>query len=228
MGAKRATLGATGRAAHGNSLPVPSAPAPTLIVPAPTQTKPAANAVDATKSYYVFFEQVIDYDTMLGMRRQLATLVEAGVSEITLVITSGGGLVEPALLTDGFIRALPARINTHGERLVASAANLLFLAGQERLADRNARFLFHPARYVMSRTLNDQEIADRVTVTASLAKIETDIYRERTLMTDQDIAKFHQGQVIYDAAEARTSGIVQSVGDLRIPGGQRAKMLFPE
>ncbi len=212
------------------SAPVPSAPAPT---PLPTATaaapvKPAVAAIDATKSYYVFFDQVIDYPAMLAMRKQLATLVEAGVSEITLVITSGGGLVEPAMLTYSFIRALPARINTHGQRLVASAANLLFLAGQARSADHDTTFMFHPTSYVLSGTQTDQQIEDRATITASLEKVENDIYRERTLMTDQDITKLHAGQVIYDAVGARTSGIVQSVGDLRIPGGQRAKILFLE
>jgi ATP-dependent protease ClpP protease subunit len=72
-------------------------------------------------------------------RRQLANLVEAAVSEVTLRIDSPGGLLEPTLITDGVIRALPTKINTQAQGIVQSSATLLFVAGQERLTDRNAR-----------------------------------------------------------------------------------------
>lgn len=105
------------------------------------------------------------------MRRQLATLVEAGVSEITLVIDSRGWLPEPTLITYGFIRSLPATINTHAQGFVPCSATILYLAGQSRSADRGARFLFHSSQALVTGMMDERQVLERAAASALVAVI---------------------------------------------------------
>ncbi len=208
---------------------VPRPAAPTLTAPAtPPKLAPSTivNGIDKSKLYYVFFNQTIDTGSMRTLRRQLVTLVEAGVAEIDLVIESPGGALEPTLMTYSFIRALPARINTHGQGLVASAANILYLAGEKRTADRNARFFFHPTQGTDSGTVTAEQLRDREADFAAIDGMVVDIYRDRTTLPPDEIARFGRVQVFYTAEQARAFGVVQTVADLAIPGNQAARILF--
>jgi ATP-dependent protease ClpP protease subunit len=208
----------------------PGLPAPPAVAPsaAPLRLPPVpVTAIDKTKSYYVFFDQTIDVASMRTLRRQLANLVEAGVSDITLVIDSPGGLVDPMLITYSFIRALPSKINTHAQGFVQSAATLLFLAGQERSADRSARFLFHPSQSpVTAGVMGEQQIRERLTAFDTVGDVMAEIYRDRTNLSGAEIERFARETVIYTAEQALTSGVIQVVSDLRIPGEGKAKILF--
>lgn len=212
-------------------------PVPPQLVPPPvTLPAPAAPAlrpmilnagqIDKSKIYYLFFDGVIDVTSMRNLRRQLTALVEAGVSQINLVFSSAGGLVEPTLVTYGFIRSLPAIINTHAQGFVQSAATVLFLAGQERSSDRAAQFLFHPSQSPIGGTVGEQQIQDRLAQFEAVDEVLAQIYKDRTSLTDSDIERFNHGQVIYTADQAMDRGVVQIVADLKIPGPQIARILI--
>jgi ATP-dependent Clp protease, protease subunit len=207
---------------------LPALPTPAVKIPAASVHQPPtpAGAIDKTKSYYVFFDQIIDVASMRTLRRQLTNLVEAGVAEITLVIDSGGGQVEPMLITYSFILALPAKINTHAQGFVQSAAMPLFLAGQERSADRNARFLFHPSQSPVTGIMNEEQIHERLTLFDTVTDMIDQIYHDRTRLPQSEIDRFGRETVIYTAAQALASGVVQKVADLRIPGDGKAKIMF--
>ena len=183
-------------------------------------------AIDKTKSYYLFFEGSIDVASMLALRRQLTNLTEAGVSDITLVIDSAGGQIEPMLITYSFIRALPTKVNTHAQGFVQSAASVLFLAGQERSADRTARFTFHPSQAPVSGLMSGEQIHERASASDVVSDVLAQICRDRTSLPASEIAKFAREMVIYTAEQARAYGVVQTVSDLRIPGEGKAKIIL--
>ena len=218
--------------AHGQTPvpPVADDPSPVMppVPPRPAGADTAPAAIDATKEYFVFFDQTIDVASMRALRKQLATLVEAGVTEITLVISSSGGLLSPMLQTYSFIRALPAKINTHGLNVVASAATVLYLAGETRTADRNAQFVFHPATFPLNGTVNEQQVHDWTSQIEAVHSSIVQIYHDRTTITPADIDRFDHGAVVYSAEQAQAVGVVQTVADLRIPGNGRAKVIFLE
>ena len=202
----------------------PQAVAPAVTPPRPTV--PVTSGIDNTKIYYVFFEQAIDVNSMRVLRRQLAALVEAGVTQVVLVVNSSGGNVMQSLITYSFIRSLPARIDTHTQGLVASAANILFLAGEERSADRGALFLFHPTQTTLPGLLNEQQLHEQLSEVDSVANMTDRIYHDRTSLSDDDIQRFSHGEIIYTAEQAKQNGIIQTVADLKLPGGKTAKILF--
>ncbi len=208
--------------------PEPKAPTPAPPNPAalPARPAPAASAIDKTKTYYVFFDQTIDVASMRSLRKQLTTLVEAGVAEITLVINSVGGQIDPMLITYSFIMALPAKIKTHAQGFVASAATILFLAGQDRSADRNARFLFHPSQRAIAGTMDEHQLRDNLMGFSAVTDVMKQIFHDRTRIPDSEIERFSRETVYYDAEQAQSVGFVETVADLRIPGPDRAKIVF--
>jgi ATP-dependent protease ClpP protease subunit len=216
------------RAQEAPAAPQPTSPAmppppPTVILHPPT---PPNTGIDRTKAYFVFFDQVIDAASVRNLRKQLANLVEAGVSEITLVINSPGGQIEPTMITYSFILALPATINTHAQGFVASAATLLFLAGQERSADRNAHFVFHPAQSPGLTAGSEQQLRDGVAGFVAVSDATSQIYHERTSLSDAEIERFKREVVIYTPEQAKASGVIQTIADLKIPDPSKAKIMF--
>jgi ATP-dependent Clp protease protease subunit len=236
--------------AQGTSVPpIPPAPAPSIIPPPPadaptppgilpgTRTAGAAparpapiiigqTAIDRTKRYFVFFDQTIDANSMKALRRQLTALVEAGVQDILLSIHSPGGLIDPMLATYSFIRALPVRIDTHATSFVMSAATTLYLAGENRSADRSARFLFHPSQAPFLGSMSSTQMQDRLIQFDTVESVARQIYHDRTTLTDEQIARFNREEVFFTADQAREAGIVQTVRDLHIPGPDKARIVF--
>ena len=206
---------------------VPVAPPPpaTLSAPAIGGAHPLAN-VDKTKSYYLFFQQQIDLNTTKSLRNYLVQLVEEGASDITIVINSNGALVMPALNLYSLIRALPTQIKTHGQNFVQSAANIIFLAGAERSADADAKFLFHPSQAQIFGLFNSMQSEDQLRQINDVEATLAGIYKGRTGLADADLAVFRQRSIVYDADAALKNGIVQRVGDLQIPGDKKAKLVF--
>jgi ATP-dependent Clp protease protease subunit len=198
-------------------------PAPALPHPA---VVPAAGAIDRTKRYFVFFDAAIDVNSMKALRRELTTLVEAGVQDILLSIHSAGGLIDPMLATYSFIRALPARVDTHASSFVMSAATTLFLAGENRSADHTARFLFHPSTVPVVGTLNGPQIQDRLNQYDIVDGVTRQILHDRTSFTDDQINRFNREETYFTADQAREAGIVQTVKDLHIPGPDKARIVF--
>ena len=208
--------------------PTPPPPAlPNAVVAAPVRpVRPLVQGIDRTKAYYVFFAQQTDAATMGALRQQLANLVDAGVSDITLVIDSPGGQIESVLVTYSFIQALPAKISTHAQGFVQSAATLLFLAGENRSADRYARFLFHPTAAAVAGLLNEDALRERMDAFDAIQDISVQIYKDRTTLPASEYDRFTRATVTYTAEQAQKFGIVQTVADLRIPGEGRARIVL--
>lgn len=215
------------------SPPAPAAPPPPLPSaptvpppPRPVATPAAPPPIEPGKQYFVFFNQAITTATMRTLDRQLVTLTEGGVHHVTLVLNSPGGLVYEALTAYSLIRALPARIDTHAVGFVASAATTLFLAGEHRTADRNARFLFHPTQAPPGLSATAQETRDRLAMFGTVDSIVSDILRDRTNVPPAEIERFEHQEVFYTAQQALDAGIVDEIADLRIPGEGQARTVF--
>ena len=194
-----------------------------MVRPAPA---PNPGAIDRTKVYYLFFDQTIDLAALGALRRELARLVEAGVTEIVLVIHSVGGLIDATYALYGFIRALPVRVRTHATGFVMSAATLLFLAGDDRTADHTARFLFHPTQVPLSGSATAQQLQDRLAQFGTNSEVARQIYRDRTTLSAAEMDRFMREEVFYTPEQALAAGVIERIEDLRIPGEGKARILF--
>lgn len=161
-----------------------------------------------------------------ALRTNLCNLVEGGATNITLVINSPGGNVSMALQIYSLIRSLPAQITTHGQGFVQSAATILLLAGNERSADKETRFLFHPAQTPVFGTFNSPQFEDQMRSLRDVDELITQIYEDRTRIPLSDIKRFKEQAVSYDTTKALEYDIIKRVGNLTIPGDQKAKLIF--
>jgi ATP-dependent protease ClpP protease subunit len=172
--------------------------------------------------HYVVFEGPINDTNTSRLMSIIAALIPKGLKEIHLVVGTGGGSIPDALLTYGFLCALPARLTTYNLSTVASAGTIIYLAGEKRMAAPNAFFQFHHTRQNFSKpptSMTLDEFTDEKTSLAMNVERMEQIYRERTSLAPAQIEEFRQHAVFFDAAAAYNAGIVHEVAALRIPPG---------
>jgi ATP-dependent Clp protease protease subunit len=172
--------------------------------------------------HYVVFEGPINDTNTSRLMSVISTLIPKGLNQVHLVVGTGGGNIPDALLTYGFLCALPAKLTTYNLSTVASAGTIIYLAGEKRIAAPNASFRFHHVTQNFSKPLTsmtlDEFTEEKTSLAMSLERLEQ-IYRERTSLTSEQIEEFRQHAVFFDAAAAHNAGIAHEVAALRIPPG---------
>jgi ATP-dependent protease ClpP protease subunit len=172
--------------------------------------------------HYVVFEGPINDTNTSRLMSIISTLIPKGLNEVHLVVGTGGGNIPDALLTYGFLCALPAKLTTYNLSTIASAGTMIYLAGERRIAAPNAVFEFHHVTQIFSKpptsmTL-DEFTDEKASLAMNLERMEQ-IYRARTSLTPAQIEEFRQHAVFFDAAAAQNAGIAHEVVALRIPPG---------
>jgi ATP-dependent protease ClpP protease subunit len=172
--------------------------------------------------HYVVFEGPINDTNTSRLMSIISTLIPKGPNEVHLIVGTAGGNIPDALLTYGFLCALPAKLTTYNLSTVASAGTMIYLAGERRIAAPNAVFEFHHVAQIFSKpptsmTL-DEFTDEKASLAMNLERMEQ-IYRERTSLTPAQIEEFRQHAVFFDAMAAQSAGIAHEVVALRIPPG---------
>jgi ATP-dependent protease ClpP protease subunit len=183
---------------------------------ATAETGPVAG--DTTR-HYVSFQAPIDDATSSRLISILGGLIQKGVNDIYLIITTGGGSISAAVLIYGFLRSLPAKVTTYNLSTIQSAGEIVFLAGEKRIASQNSIFMFHHLRQNVTgnTSLTSDDFKERETLLSMDIKRVDEIYRERTSLTAGQMEEFKHHAVYFDAAAARDAGIVQEIAPLSIP-----------
>jgi ATP-dependent protease ClpP protease subunit len=176
----------------------------------------------SSAEHYVIFEGPINDTNTSRLMSIISTLMPKALKEVHLVVGTGGGNIPDALLTYGFLCALPAKLTTYNLSTIASAGTLIYLAGEKRIAAPNAFFQFHHVTQNFSTpptSMTLDEFTERKTsLGIDLQRMEQ-IYRERTSLTPAQIEEFRQHAVFFDAVAAHNAGITHEVAALRIPPG---------
>jgi len=186
---------------------------------AQTAAPPGDSSPTNASRHYISFEAPINETTSSRLISVAGGLIQRGANEIHLIVGTGGGSVAAALLVHGFFRGLPAKLTTYNLSTIQSAGGMIFLAGERRIASQNAIFMFHPFRETFSSnsSLTLDDLKDRQAFLSMDLKRVDDIYRERTSLTDAQMAEFKQHAVYFDAAAARDAGIIHEIAPLSIP-----------
>jgi ATP-dependent protease ClpP protease subunit len=166
-----------------------------------------------------------------------------GVEHVVLDVSSLGGEVASAMSVYQALRSSPFELVTRNMGEVASMGNLVFLAGERRLAIAEATFLLHPITVeapaewpTSARWLDVEDMRKlRTKVERSgaspklfneldwgimrLAREEREVQRifeERTSLTGPQFRKLVRGHTTVSAAYACAVGIVHEV--ISVPG----------
>jgi ATP-dependent protease ClpP protease subunit len=166
---------------------------------------------DHRRSEIILFDQPIDHGSLGDLERRVNERAEAGLNEITIVVTSPGGLLGPTLRLYERLISLPVKLKTHGRYRVASAANVLFLAGSERTAHPCTTFLFHPVYVPVQQGLTRAEAEANSQALWMQEQMLARLYLARTRLSSSAIAEFSQSSVVYDARTALSLGIIDRI-----------------
>lgn len=106
---------------------------------------------DNSRFVFLGFNSTIDRGAVAKLMSAVGIVLEhkPRPTAIVLCISSEGGAVDAAFYAYEMLRSLPIGVATHNVGMVASAANILFMAGNLRLATSRSSFMFHDTRYTM-------------------------------------------------------------------------------
>jgi ATP-dependent protease ClpP protease subunit len=155
------------------------------------------------------------------------THISKGGTELYLLLSSGGG--DPAEALGGFnlLRGLPLKVTTHNAGRVASAANILFLAGSTRYTCEHSTFVFHRVTYDFSKEAH----VDEHKLWESLALVRADhISLCRTIASQTNISSdavdrmIREGEV-QEPAAALAAGVIHDIREIEISRDAKITMV---
>lgn len=190
-----------------------TAPAPT---PAPAP-QPAPRPVR-----YIVFTADVQTAQAAKLRDEITKASNAG-NDIYLYISSGGGNVFEGMSIAALIKALPVKVVTHNAGQIDSIANIIFAAGCQRYASKEASFFFHgvsmhyeKADFIESQ-LQEQYLGVkrmRENIAATYAN-----YIGLTLIDAESL--MITGATILTATEALAKKIIHEIRDISVPVGSQ-------
>lgn len=172
--------------------------------------------LDSKTSEFVYFEGPITPHSIRQLHHAIIRLAEQRLPEITIVINSSGGSVTPTLQLARALQLFPVKIKTHGRGDVQSAANLLFLSGRHRSADRNTKFLFHPLLTFFAGNLDQEQNEQQIRQHKELEDAMATLFHDRTDLPSEAIERFKHETIVYDAETALRFGIIHEIRDLQV------------
>ena len=140
---------------------------------------------------------------------------------IHLVLNSPGGNVHAGIYCYNMIRAIPVQVDTHNIGNVDSIANVVFMAGERRVCTSSATFMFHGVGFDAANVnrLELPFLREKIdSIIADHKRIAT-IIASHSLLTLRMAAKLFEEQRVYDAAWAKSKGMVHEIADFNLPAG---------
>jgi ATP-dependent protease ClpP protease subunit len=144
-------------------------------------------------------------------------------SKFWLLISSSGGNVEEGFALYNLLRVLKCEVVTVNMGQIASTANVVFLAGNYRIACPESYFHFHdfdwtfPAAHTMTRD-NLADISQLLEIGRTNKKA---VFKSRTQLTDADFEalQFLDHPMIKNATFAKDKGIIHEISLPNLPAG---------
>jgi len=123
----------------------------------------------------------------------------------TVRINSPGGSADEGIAIYNLLKRHPGGVDTHNESIAASAASVIFLAGDKRTMERGSKVMIHCAHCISIGNSSDmKKMADVLAgYDASLASI----YADHMGVDTNEILALMDAETWYDAESAVESGL---------------------
>lgn len=141
-----------------------------------------------------------------------------GYKEINLCLSSTGGILDHAYYAVSVLDALGVRLITYNIGNIASAANLIFLCGHDRVAIEDSTFMYHQTSFGPASGEVTEDFASK-----RLKGIQEDdrrsarIVAKKTGRTVKEVLGWQRRGLVHNTASAIKNGIIHRVGVLNIP-----------
>lgn len=169
---------------------------------------------------YVTFSAEVNVSTTESLIGTFSNLVNQGAREIQLLLSTPGGSVMNGLNLYNVLRGLPIRLTTHNVGNVDSIGNMIFLAGERRLACPHSTFMFHGVGFdAPGHRFEEKTLRERLDGIMSDQRRIGSVLADRTQLTTEQISSLFLEAQTKDATFAAGCGIVHEIRDVEIPTG---------
>lgn len=130
----------------------------------------------------------------------------------TVRINSPGGVADEGIAIYNALKRYSGGVDTYNDALAASAASIVFLAGEQRIMSRGSRLMIHRALTVdIGNAPQFRKTADRLEqYDKSLAEIYSAYLPESS---EDDIMKLMDDETWYTVVEALSSGLANGTAE---------------
>jgi len=190
-----------------------------MAAPRKPARKPRTPKPPGPPDGYVLFSRMIGPEQNAGLVQHLTNFIQAGASHVVVAISSPGGGVQPAFALYNTLRALPLHVTMHNIGVVQSAANVVFVGADTRLADASATFKFHQPTATLEGEYDATDLRQHTKDLTLGEKRTRRVLEGRTGMTGARIDTLKRQAETVSATGAVKLGLISGVGTFQIPEG---------
>jgi len=169
----------------------------------------------------IHFMKPINGESLNGLQNVCLSALNNGASRIRIYISSSGGSTDVGFTAYNFIRSLPVPVDMHCIGNIESIAVVLFLAGEQRLTVKDAKFKIHPLHWGFNAGTVDHDRLKEYSESLDFdANLYASIFEERTngAETPINVREHLMGKaLIIDSATALINGLATAVEPASIP-----------
>jgi ATP-dependent protease ClpP protease subunit len=127
----------------------------------------------------------------------------------TIRINSPGGSADEGVAIYNLLRRHPGGVDTHNEALAASAASIIFLAGENRTMERGSKLMIHNAHMVAIG--NKEDLRKSAEILSAYDRDMADIYAEHMKASRAEIEAAMAEETWYSVQDAVDIGLATAV-----------------
>jgi len=168
---------------------------------------------------YIGFNAAFDRKAAEQLMLVCGQAIQNGYDTINLCLGSPGGLMDDTFYVINLLEAFPVKIITHNVSTIQSAANMVFLCGDERYAVPGSTFYFHQTHFTPPP---GQEV-NKAFMTQRLKAIEDNdarcaaFYRDKTGQESHQVSEWCDAEFLMTTELALQNGIIHSIEQFSIP-----------
>ena len=182
--------------------------------------------------YIDYFGLITEKNTNVFMQVISGQISEKNPSEIYLLFSSSGGSVTAGFTMYNYINSLKqsVKFTIHNIGTVDSIANVVFMAGDKRLACSNASFLYHGIVWPLNAgQYSDGQLNELINSNKTSNKKTVDIISSSSELSEAELLNFFVQGDSKDAEFALSKKIIHEIGDPQIPKGSfHLPIILPE
>lgn len=181
--------------------------------------QPAPPAIDDI--YYTYVDSIDVTKVNLVIHQIQQNILPHNPKRLHLLLSSPGGDVSAGIALYNYLRAIPVEVLTYNIGMVASIANVIFMAAESknRFACPHTSFLFHGVKMHLGAPMQldlAQVNEFKSNMARDLERISEVFIANTSLKKEKIDALFQQGE-IQNLSSAVTDGIIAEVKALKIP-----------
>jgi len=137
-----------------------------------------------------------------------------GLDKVKFLISSNGGDIDSAVRLYDYLKALPLQVDTIGFGNVDSAAITIFLAGENRIAVKDCRFIIHEGIYNIAQPSAPMHLHEEtLSLFNEISRRNTAIFAKETKRKVEEIRTLAKEGKPLTCEEAQKLGLVTEIVD---------------